>query len=60
MAEHGTVAWSESEVADLVAKVGALKSSMARVIIGQEEVVDLLVTCLLAGGKEDADIGSRR
>jgi MoxR-like ATPase len=34
----------------LVAKVGALKASMARVIIGQEQVVDLLVTCLLAGG----------
>jgi MoxR-like ATPase len=44
------VSWSESEVADLVAKVGALKTSMARVIIGQEQVVDLLVTCLLAGG----------
>ncbi|MGX4643889.1 AAA family ATPase [Massilia sp. SYSU DXS3249] len=50
MAEHGTTSWSESEVTDLVAKVGALKQSMARVIIGQEEVVDLLVTCLLAGG----------
>ncbi|WP_229467519.1 MoxR family ATPase [Massilia sp. Mn16-1_5] len=50
MAERDTVAWSESEVADLVAKVGALKQSMARVIIGQEQVVDLLVTCLLAGG----------
>ena len=50
MAEHDAVAWSESEVADLVAKVGALKQSMARVIIGQEGVVDLLVTCLLAGG----------
>jgi MoxR-like ATPase len=45
------VDWSESRIADLVAaKVGALKTSMARVIIGQEEVVDLLVTCLLAGG----------
>nr|WP_229445296.1 AAA family ATPase [Massilia sp. Leaf139] len=50
MAEHDTVSWSESEVSDLVAKVGALKASMARVIIGQEGVVDLLVTCLLAGG----------
>ncbi|THC41180.1 AAA family ATPase [Massilia sp. Mn16-1_5] len=50
VAERDTVAWSESEVADLVAKVGALKQSMARVIIGQEQVVDLLVTCLLAGG----------
>ncbi|MBD8530978.1 MULTISPECIES: AAA family ATPase [unclassified Massilia] len=51
MAEHDSaVAWSEAEVSELVAKVGALKSSMARVIIGQEAVVDLLVTCLLAGG----------
>jgi MoxR-like ATPase len=50
VAEHDTTAWSEAEVADLVAKVGALKQSMARVIIGQEGVVDLLVTCLLAGG----------
>jgi MoxR-like ATPase len=49
LAEHGTN-WSEAEVADLVAKVAALKQSMARVIIGQEQVVDLLVTCLLAGG----------
>lgn len=44
------VAWDENEIADLTAKVGALKSSMGRVIIGQHEVVDLLVTCLLAGG----------
>ncbi|MGJ9420179.1 AAA family ATPase [Massilia sp. CMS3.1] len=50
MAEQDAAAWSESEVAGLVAKVEALKHSMARVIIGQEGVVDLLVTCLLAGG----------
>lgn len=50
MAEREVVAWSETEIAELTAKVGALKSSMARVIIGQEDVVDLLVTCLLAGG----------
>jgi MoxR-like ATPase len=50
VAERDSVAWSEEEIADLTAKVGALKASMARVIIGQEDVVDLLVTCLLAGG----------
>lgn len=50
MAERDVVAWNENEIASLTAKIGALKSSMARVIIGQEEVVDLLVTCLLAGG----------
>ncbi|MGI4843942.1 MAG: AAA family ATPase [Janthinobacterium lividum] len=50
MAEREVVAWSETEIAELTAKVGALKASMARVIIGQEDVVDLLVTCLLAGG----------
>ncbi len=50
MSEHDAIAWNENEVAALAAKVGALKASMARVIIGQEDVVDLLVTCLLAGG----------
>jgi len=44
------IAWDEQEVAALTAKVGELKASMARVIIGQEDVVNLLVTCLLAGG----------
>jgi MoxR-like ATPase len=43
-------AWTENEIADLVAKVGNLKSSMGQVIIGQKDVIDLLVTCLLAGG----------
>jgi MoxR-like ATPase len=50
VAERDVVAWNENEIASLTAKIGALKSSMARVIIGQEDVVDLLVTCLLAGG----------
>ena len=50
MAEQDVVAWNEAEVADLVAKTAALKASMGRVIIGQEEVVELLITCLLAGG----------
>jgi len=43
-------AWTENEIADLVAKVDALKESMGRVIIGQRDVIDLLVTCLLGGG----------
>ena len=42
--------WSESVVAELTAKVAALKSSMGRVIIGQEQVVEHLIICLLAGG----------
>ncbi|WP_171085244.1 AAA family ATPase [Telluria aromaticivorans] len=50
MAERNAVEWDEEEIASLSAAVGALKESMARVIIGQENVVDLLVTCLLAGG----------
>jgi MoxR-like ATPase len=50
VAEREVVAWSETEIAELTAKIDALKASMARVIIGQEDVVDLLVTCLLAGG----------
>lgn len=44
------VEWTENEIADLVAQVGALKESMGRVIIGQRDVIDLLVTCLLGGG----------
>jgi len=43
-------AWTENEIGDLVGKVDALKASMGRVIIGQKDVVDLLITCLLAGG----------
>ena len=43
-------AWTENEIADLVAKVDGLKRSMGQVIIGQKDVIELLVTCLLAGG----------
>jgi MoxR-like ATPase len=50
VSERDAIAWNENEVADLAAKVDALKRSMARVIIGQQEVVDLLITCLLGGG----------
>ncbi len=50
MAEQDVVAWNEAEVAELVAKTAALKASMGRVIVGQEDVVELLITCLLAGG----------
>ena len=48
--KHTVTAWTEKDIALLTAKVGALRSSMARVIIGQNDVVELLVTCLLAGG----------
>ena len=44
------MAWTENEIGSLVDKVEALKASMGRVIIGQKDVVELLVTCLLAGG----------
>jgi MoxR-like ATPase len=43
-------AWTESEIADLVSRVDALNSSMGQVIIGQKDVIELLVCCLLAGG----------
>jgi MoxR-like ATPase len=43
-------AWTENEIADLVAKVDSLKQSMGQVIIGQKDVIELLVCCLLAGG----------
>ncbi|WP_229455878.1 MoxR family ATPase [Massilia sp. KIM] len=50
MSERDALAWKETEIADLTAKVGALRESMGRVIIGQHEVVELLITCLLGGG----------
>jgi MoxR-like ATPase len=43
-------AWTENEIADLASKVDALKASMSQVIIGQKDVIELLVTCLLGGG----------
>jgi MoxR-like ATPase len=43
-------AWTENEIAGLAAKVDALKASMGQVIIGQKDVIELLVTCLLGGG----------
>ena len=46
----GAIAWSESEIGALSAKVAALKASMSKVIIGQENVIDSLIICLLAGG----------
>jgi MoxR-like ATPase len=49
-AKMGTIAWSESEIGALGAKVAALKASMSKVIIGQENVIDSLIICLLAGG----------
>ncbi|WP_373889322.1 AAA family ATPase [Massilia sp. TS11] len=42
--------WNESEIAALTAKVGALRANMAKVIIGQRDVVESLIICLLAGG----------
>jgi MoxR-like ATPase len=50
VSERDAIAWNENEVAELAAKVDALKRSMARVIIGQQDVVDLLITALLGGG----------
>ena len=50
VSERDAVAWNESEVADLTARVTALTASMSRVIIGQDNVIESLVICLLAGG----------
>jgi MoxR-like ATPase len=50
MPADGAIAWSENEIGALSAKVTALKASMSRVIIGQENVIDSLIICLLAGG----------
>ncbi|MFS2005373.1 AAA family ATPase [Duganella sp. CT11-25] len=50
MPADGAIAWSENEIGALSAKVAALKASMSKVIIGQENVIDSLIICLLAGG----------
>jgi len=45
-----SVQWNENEIGALSAKVAALKASMSKVIIGQQDVIDSLVICLLGGG----------
>ena len=50
MSERDAIAWSEVEVADLTARIAALKASMSKVIIGQDNVIESLIICLLAGG----------
>ena len=50
MSERDAIVWNENEIEALTAKVGALKASMARVIVGQEQVIESLIICLLAGG----------
>ena len=45
-----SVQWNENEIGDLTGKVAALKASMSKVIIGQQDVIDSLVICLLGGG----------
>lgn len=42
--------WNETEIAELGKKIAALRASMSQVIIGQHEVIDSLLICLLAGG----------
>jgi MoxR-like ATPase len=42
--------WNEQDIADLGSKVSALTNSMSQVIIGQHDVIESLVICLLAGG----------
>ncbi|WUR12836.1 MoxR family ATPase [[Empedobacter] haloabium] len=42
--------WNEQEIAALTAKVAALRASMGQVIVGQLEVIESLIICLLAGG----------
>jgi MoxR-like ATPase len=45
-----SVQWDENEIGALCARVAALKASMSQVIIGQQDVIDALVICLLGGG----------
>ncbi|GAB2880512.1 MoxR family ATPase [Pseudoduganella ginsengisoli] len=44
------MSWNENEIGALSAKVAALKASMGKVIIGQQDVIDSLIICLLGGG----------
>lgn len=44
------MSWNENEISALSAKVAALKASMGKVIIGQQDVIDALIICLLGGG----------
>jgi MoxR-like ATPase len=50
VSEFDAIAWSENEIGELTAKVKALSNSMSRVIIGQLDVIESLIICLLAGG----------
>jgi len=49
MAESG-MDWNEKEIAALTGKVTALRASMSSVIVGQHDVIESLLICLLAGG----------
>lgn len=44
------VSWNETEIAELSKKIADLRSSMSQVIIGQHDVIESLLICLLAGG----------
>jgi MoxR-like ATPase len=48
--EKNAIDWREAEVAALTAKLGQLTASMSKVIIGQADVIESLVICLIAGG----------
>jgi MoxR-like ATPase len=51
MAESGmNTQWNEQEIAALADKVAALRASMGQVIVGQLDVIESLIICLLAGG----------
>ena len=42
--------WNEPEIAALTGKLSGLVASMSQVIIGQADVIEALVICLIAGG----------
>ncbi|SFV07711.1 AAA family ATPase [Pseudoduganella namucuonensis] len=50
MSLHDSSSWDENEIGALGAKVAALKASMSKVIVGQRDVIDSLIICLLGGG----------
>ena len=42
--------WNEQEIASLHHQLTALRASMGQVIVGQKDVIESLVICLIAGG----------
>jgi MoxR-like ATPase len=42
--------FSEADVAQAVGKLNRIRTEIAKIIVGQQDVVDGVLICLLAGG----------